>query len=38
MVVHVNVVVTKMGLEVGELDHYEVVVVVVVLGVFLVKL
>lgn len=32
---HVNVVVTKMGLEVGELDHYE---VVVVLGVFLVKL
>lgn len=31
-----NVVVTKMGLEVGELDHYE--VVVVVLGVFLVKL
>lgn len=34
---HVNVVVTKMGLEVEELDHYEV-VVVVVLGVFLVKL
>lgn len=32
---HVNVVVTKMGLEVEELDHYE---VVVVLGVFLVKL
>ena len=30
-----NVAVTKMGLEVGELDHYE---VAVVLGVFLVKL
>ena len=35
VVVHVNVAVTKMGLEVGELDHYE---VAVVLGVFLLKL